>query len=945
MTKEQAVIKVQSLIERYNSLTPGEKKMNEEMTKARFIRPLFESLGWNFEEDVLLEDNISNGRVDYNLQINGRTKFFLEAKPLKADLDSFEYSKQATNYAWLKNVNWAVLTDFEGIRIFYPAERGQAKACLRLDMKDYIPSFDDLWVLSKESFQKDLIDLQAVKWGAKPEQIKVGQQLAEDMNTWRKSLSNHFKTWNKLQDKDLDEGVQKILDRFIFIRSCEDRMLENDSLRSKYRIWQEQGRKGNFLAHLKPFFAEYKKNYNSGLFDDHPVMDWEISSECFDEIINGLYRSKNGQEYDFSIIDADVLGSVYEQYLGHLLQKSDDGDTSKKKRKSQGIYYTPTFIVDYIVNNTLGKMLQEKSPQEIAHLKILDPACGSGSFLIKAFDLLTDYYYLQKVNEKFDTKTKIGKLQQAFRKRDGVGELPVSQKMSILRNNIYGVDLDEQAVEIAQLNLLLKTLEKKQELPHLSNIKIGNSLIDDPTIAGEYAFNWNERFPGVMKDGGFDVIIGNPPYIKEYVNKSAFDGLHTSPYYQGKMDIWTLFACKAIDLLKDGGCFSFIAPNNWLTNAGASIFRNKILSEGEIVSFIDFGDYRVFEEAGIQTMVFVFQKKKPEQSYKVLYEKIVDKNISTDKLIASLNSAKSNQIDGIEIETVNLQPDKMLNKSITFSSDQRNELLDKIESRKNFILQDNEVAQGIVGAPDQCFIAKNISNFTDEEKKYLKTFHTSASRYFTNQSPLFIFYISEKNFKNNSISNYPNIEHHFKPYKNLLQASKVKYGTPNKPYYYLHRERDEKFFLKGAKIVSQSRVANPSFCYTEDEYYGSRALNYIITDRINLRYLTALLNSRLTYFWLKNRGKQLGDLLQIDKGPLTSIPILTASIEKETKVVELVNKIIELNKVFSTVEKNTNRWNQINTEIQKTDDLIDQKVYELYGLNNKEVEIIEKVNS
>ena len=942
MTKVQAKEKIKQLIERYQNLTAQEKLMNEETTKAKFIRPLFEALGWDFEEDVLLEDKISHGRVDYNFQIDGKTKFFLEAKSLKADIDNLEYAKQATNYAWLKNINWAILTDFCGIRIFYPAEKGQVKSFIHLNMDSFLESFEKLWLLSKESFQNDLLDKEASEYGAKPEEIKVGQQLSEDMNSWRLSLSEHFKTWNqKLTDKDIDEGVQKILDRFIFVRSCEDRGLENDSLRSKYRIWQDDGRKGNFLAHLKLFFAEYKKNYNSGLFDDHPCMDWEIASDCFDGIINGLYKSKNGQEYDFSVINADVLGGVYEQYLGHLLSKSADGDDSKKKRKSQGIYYTPTFIVDYIVQNTLGKVLQEKPPIEIADLKILDPACGSGSFLIKAFDYLVTYEAVKESHNKFDLKTKLGKLQQAFQKHDGLKEPSTTDKLNILRNNIYGVDLDEQAVEIAQLNLLLKTLDKKQELPHLGNIRIGNSLIDDPKIAGDRAFNWNDEFSEVMKDGGFDIIIGNPPYIKEYVNKSAFDGLHNNPYYQGKMDLWTLFACKAIDLLKDGGYLSFIAPNNWLTNAGASIFRNKILAEGEIVKFIDFGDYKVFEEAGIQTMIFVFQKKKPQSSYKVSYEKINDKDISADNLINSFNSTRKDQINGIEIAEINLEPNKLQDKLITFSSGLKNELLNKIENQKNFVLQDNEVAQGIVGAPDQCFITKNISDFTDNEKKYLKNFHTSANRYFAGKSSEYIFYLSEKNFSGKKINDYPNIFNHFEPHRNLLEQSKIKYGTPNKPYFYLHRERDENFFTKGPKIIAQSRTSYPSFCYTEDEYYGSRALNFIKTDRINLKYLTALLNSRVAYFWLKNKGKQLGDMLQIDKGPLMVTPLLKTDSEKEKMITGLVDRILGLNKELQSIDRGTNRWNQISTEIQKTDQLIDQKVYELYGLNKKEIEIIE----
>ena len=213
-------------------------------------------------------------------------------------------------------------------------------------------------------------------------------------------------------------------------------------------------------------------------------------------------------------------------------------------------------------------------------IKVLDPACGSGSFLIKALEAIAEKY------KEFGSDNE-------------------HIKRQILLENIYGVDLDMQAVEIARLNLLINSLDTKEVLPMLDkNIKNGNSLIfgTDEELEKQFGknwrdkkpFNWQEQFPQVFKQGGFDVIIGNPPYIKEDVNKNAFDGLHNSSYYQGKMDLWTMFACISIDLLKDGGTMSFIAPNSWVSNAGASIFRDKILREGELKAFIDFGDYKVF---------------------------------------------------------------------------------------------------------------------------------------------------------------------------------------------------------------------------------------------------------------------------------------------------------------------------------------------------------------
>lgn len=885
MTKEQTKEKIQQLIKKYDSLNSQGKKMNEENTKNQFIRPLFEALGWNFEDDVLLEDKISHGRVDYNFQINGKTKFFLEAKPLKADIESYEYSKQATNYAWLKNINWAVLTDFEGIRIFYPAERGQVKSCLRLDLKDYISSFDDLWILSKESFQNNLIEEKAVKWGAKPEKIKVGEQLAEDMNTWRKNLYEHFKTWNsKLADQELDEGVQRILDRFIFIRSCEDRGLENDSLRSKYRIWEEQGRKGNFLAYLKPIFKEYKDNYNSGLFDDHPVMDWEISSECFDEIIDGLYRSKNFQEYDFSIIDADVLGSVYEQYLGNLLSKSDDGDISKKKRKSQGIYYTPTFIVDYIVQNTLCRVLQEKSPEEIANLKILDPACGSGSFLIKAFD----YLYTQKIKKKNKPRFKNGKfalLKKAFKNRDGVEDLSLIQKINILKNNIYGVDLDQQAVEIAQLNLLLKVLEKEKKLPKLNNIRCGNSLIDDPKIVDDKAFEWNEEFTEVMQNGGFDIIIGNPPYVRVDDLGEKEKNLWKKEFRvsTGKYDLYYLFLEKSLKLLKDGGFLGFIIPNKFCVADSAKTLRKMILDNSSIVSIVSVSEIDVFKDASNYPVLILIKKGEESREINISYAKNVDQLLNPSGY--TLFSRDINNLPG------SVFPINTSNSSIEITKK---------------ILANNKRFEDVVKISEGLRLPVNKEEKINSDFMIVKQYQ--FDRYTTVDKGTFI---SEKNL----------IE--------VISPKSLRYSN-----------------IMGNKILIAEDALRITATIDWDKSVPQGGVYFAASsDKVNLKWLLALLNSKLLSFIYKTlfSGMHMGGgYLRYRSEFLKELPLPPNNGEDEQILIKLTDEMLNLNKELQNVQKGTNRWNQINSEIQKIDKLIDQKVYELYGLNKKEIEIVEK---
>lgn len=615
---EKTKQEITKLVEKYNKLKAENKikNYNEAQTISGFIEPLFMLLGWDVHnlEEVTPEENISGDRVDRAFRINGITKFFLEAKSMKADLDVESYARQAIKYAWNKGVNYAVLTDFEGIKVFNANAHSKTlrdKIIFQISCENYVSDFEKLLFLSKKSFERGELDKYAEEHFKKAQKLTVNEKLFGDLRKAREILTDSFRGWNtELSQEDLDEGIQRILDRLVFIRVLEDRKLEDLILRPLARY----DKKNQEIFHsLIGKFRELDEIYNSNLFQEHACEKWENHDlGDFKKVIEILYGT-DVYEYDFKEIPADILGGVYENYLGYIAQnpikveakgskllqvegKKEIKEKSRKKRKEQGIYYTPKFIVDYIVKNTLGEKLKEvKSANELKKIKVLDPACGSGSFLTRA---------LEEINNKY---------------KDFGNKGDQNTKTEIILSNIYGVDLDSQATELAKLNLLLDTLERKEKLPNISNIKVGNSLISGSekefqkcfgkNWRNKKPFNWQEEFSEVFQQGGFDVIIGNPPYIKEFVNKSVFDGLHNSPYYQGKMDIWTMFGCVAIDLLKDGGILSFIAPNNWITNAGSSIFRDKILKDGELKTFIDFGDYKIFEQAGIQTMIFVFEKK------------------------------------------------------------------------------------------------------------------------------------------------------------------------------------------------------------------------------------------------------------------------------------------------------------------------------------------------
>lgn len=951
MIKEQAKEKIQILVTKFNALVSNDlNRYSEEETKQGFIVPLFTALGWDMQEklEVSLEERISGDRVDFGFYVNNRPQFYVEAKSFKADLNDEKFARQAIKYSWNKGVTWAVLTDFKTIKVFnadFQSDKLFHSLFFEISCDEYIDKFEQLWLLSKEAFLNGDLNRKAQESGKAIKRVSVTESLYKDLTECRKILTEAIKFWNEnVSEHDIDEGVQKLLNRLVFIRVLEDREIEPHLLKNLIREWEagkyEKSRPPLYGVMVQKF-RELDEQYNSNLFSPHPFEQWEEHDDKTKKVIDILYGKPGYYEYDFKIMPADVLGAVYENYLGYKLAQSKKGLTSDKdakKRKEHGIYYTPEFIVDYIVKNTLTPILQKcQTIDDIMKIKVLDPACGSGSFLIKAVDAIYQRYH-----------------EMSFRGSS------TYKKIQIITQNIYGVDLDSQAVEIARLNLLINAVEEKILLPSLAkNIKNGNSLISgtDEELKKYFGkdfrdkkpFNWQEEFPEVFKQGGFDVIIGNPPYIKEFVSKDAFDGLHQSPYYQGKMDIWTMFGCISIDLLKDRGMVSFIAPNNWVSNAGASIFRDKILKEGELKVFIDFGDYKIFADAGIQTMVYVFEKQKPEKKYTVEYLRINDKNIEEGKLISSIHGEK---------QKIQIEPEKLIDKNITFADSESGSIFDKIESKKNFELNDDEISNGIhhhhdsvnkdrqaiLGAGfkvgDGIFVLsdseKNAIPFNDKELELIKPAYTTEqlSRWYGDHHNKEWVIYTDSSFKDSKkIDSYPNIKKHLDKFKKVITSD-------NKPYG-LHRAKKEKFF-KGEKIIALRKCLRPTFTYVNFDSYVSATFYIIKSERINQKYLTAILNSNLTAFWLKNKGKMQGNNYQLDKEPLVNISIFLGDEKQQEIIINMVDKIIILNKELREITENSDKWQKLKEEIEKTDKLIDQKIYELYGLTEEEIKVVKK---
>lgn len=491
---------------------------------------------------------------------------------------------------------------------------------------------------------------------------------------------------------------------------------------------------------------------------------------------------------------------------------------------------------------------------------------------------------------------------------------------------------DEKFKSFFSKNMFEFSFDEKEAIKEFANLKKEYDNIFN--LESNHPFEWRFEFPEILDDDGnfkgFDLIIGNPPYIKENDNKDLFTNTKKLRTYQGKMDIWYHFVGRGFDILKNNGYLAFIATNNWVTNSGAKKLRNIVLEESQILSLVDFSSFMVFDSASIQTMIMQFQKIKPPKNYEFHFAKITTQTPIYEDVI---NLLKNEKTQNNEILSINLTPKKFIDKTLNFTKSDYEELFNKIQKYGKFYLEESEVAQGIVPAIDEAFVIKDKNVFSKNEQCFIKEYYTGLSgKFYSSFTDKYLIYLSNKNYSGN-LDDLPNLKQHFQKYKEILKESKIKYKTPNKPYFYLHREREEKFFKKGEeKIISQVRCIEPIFVYSNENFYGSRALFFIQTCRINLKYLTGVLNSKLIAFWLKHKGKIQGNLFKIDKEPLLNIPIVNINSKNE----KLANKLISLvDEILKAKEQNKN------ANTQELENKINSLVYKLYNLTEDEIKIIE----
>lgn len=901
-SKAQAKEKIKKLIEKYERVKKAKqiRRYDESNTRKDFIMPLFQALGWDTyneftDREVVEEETAVKGWVDYSFRINNIPQFLLEAKALKVDLDKVKWAKQAVTYGWNKGIPWVVLTDFEGLKLFnseWLVETPHPN--LEFTYDEFLTHLDDLWFLSKPSIEKGELDKQAEKWGIKAKRLKVSEKLATDLLKWRGLLYNVFRPFNKdKSEEDINESVQRVLDRLIFIRVCEDRQLEEKILWQALQKWINKGRKpDNFMKELKPIFEKFDDEYNSNLFQPHLCERLDCYGEPFEKIIEDLYADKEkGVKYDFSAIPADVLGSIYEQYLGYIQEK---GTVNGTKRKKHGIYYTPEFIVDYIVQNTLGKASKEKSQREVKNIKVVDPACGSGSFLIKAFAVLDKHLKGKKA------------------KKDAGSAIDAVRKFNILKNNIYGVDLDSQAIEIARLNLLLKALEPNHKLPMLSdNTKVGNSLVfsQPKTLKKHFGenwkkqkpFDWKNEFPKIFKDGGFDVVIGNPPYIdSETMTKSQpeFRKYCTETYLsaKGNWDLFCVFIEKGLNLLKDGGYFGMIVPNKLLSADYAKQIR-EILEQYKIISIRDYSTVPVFE-ASVYPIVIIVKKESLEKKHKIIIESFGEAGLrfSGEVLQEKLKSYRKGWQLSFE-------------RGIDFKFLDRN---------KSKIKQLKEICE-VHGAAtvSEAYEIKKILKEKNGQKNFFKFINTGTiDRYLSlwNRQPT--RYLKDS---------------YNKP---IVLKKDLKKLLPR-------RNRD----ASSKKIIVAGVTKDLQCILDKGQYLAGKSTSIVISRELDPKIVLAILNSKLMTTIYKKIFRSLalgGGYLNVGPRQLSSLPIIVPSGKTKRVLIKTVDKMLNLNESFQKCSEDSDEYRTIQGKIEKVDKQINQLVYKLYNLTPEEIEMVEE---
>jgi type I restriction-modification system DNA methylase subunit len=981
MTRQEAKLQIQKLVDRYHEHREQylAADYNEAKTRQDFINPLFKALGWDIDNErgdseayreVIYEDKVlvrgQQKAPDYGFRLQGSGKarlFYVEAKkpsvkpPLKLNREA---AYQLRRYGSSAQVPLSILTNFEDFMVYdctrVPNQNDSASVARikHLTYDRYVAEFDFLYdTFSHEAVTRGRFDKFVQSDAVKKGKDTLDKRFVQSLDEWRLYLAKSIATSNKkIDDEQLNYAVQLLIDRLIFLRFCEDRAVE------PYGQLKQETTKGDLYKNLFGLFKKADAKYNSGLFDfkkDTITPALKVDNKVIRNIVEDLYYPNCN--YEFSVMPVEILGNAYEQFLGKIIRitpaRSVKIDEKPEVRKAGGMYYTPQYIVNYIVEQTVGKLITGKTPNQISELKIVDPACGSGSFLLGAFEYLLNYHS-QWYHQNPTATRKGGEVLTPQ------GTLTTREKKRILLNNIYGVDIDANAVEVTKLSLLLKCMEGETEasiqqqlsmfhervLPDLdNNIKDGNSLVDTDFYDNQIdygferkikPFSWQKGFPPVFKQGGFDAVIGNPPYVRQELLidfKEYFEGHYR--VFHGMADLYSYFFERGIQLLNDKGLFGIIVANKWMrANYGEPL--RKWLKEQSIYQIIDFGDLPVFQSATTYPLILIAGKSNKANSH---FDFV---NVNTLEF--------SNLGSYLQDRFTRAGKDSLTAEGWNLASDAEQKLLNKL-AKTGVPLGEyvkGKIYYGIKTGLNEAFVIDEATRkaLIKEDKRsaeLIKPFLAGRDikRYQQPHSESSLILIPSgftnkvgKNPKSSWLwfsAAYPAIANHLKKFD---VKAKKRYDQGD--YWWELRPCDYYTEFEKPKIIIPAIVKNASYAWDENKIYSNDKTSIIPTTE---KYLLAILNSKACDYFLKSiASTKQGGYFEYKPMYIEKLPIPQP--KDKSAINELVTTLLALN-AESLGESLPANLQQLQNRIAHTEEKIDELVYELYQLTPEEIKLVE----
>ncbi len=972
---------------------------NETQLRREFLDPFFEALGWDVHnrqgyaeayKEVIHEDSIKIGgstkAPDYCFRAGGGVRsFFVEAKKPSVDIrDAISPAYQLRRYAWSAKLPVSILTDFEELAVYdcriRPVKTDKAATARVIYRRytEYLDWWDELHGLfSPEAIRRGALDKFVTSKKVKKGTAEVDAAFLDEIESWRTALARNIALRNQdLSQRDLNFAVQRTIDRMIFLRICEDRGIE------PYGALQSLQNGPTAYRRLGELFQRADERYNSGLFyftpekgradpPDELTLGLTIDDKPLKDIIKRFYYPDS--PYEFSVLPAEILGQVYEQFLGKVIRltKRHQAKVEEKPevKKAGGVYYTPSYIVDYIVKQTVGKLVEGRTPRQLSKLRVLDPACGSGSFLIGAYQYLLDWHrdqYLAADPEKHAR----GRPPRLYRGTSGDWRLTTAEKKRILLNNIYGVDIDPQAVEVTKLSLLLKVLEGESQqtlsnqlrlfheraLPDLSsNIKCGNSLIgpdfyddgqmsllDEEERYRVNVFDWKAEFPDILrgKNPGFDAMIGNPPYIRMEAFKELKSYLREHYCsHDERSDLYVYFIEQEHNLLRDGGKFGMIVSNKFLRAKYGQNIRTRIGEVAAVERILDLAGLRVFRKPTVRTIVLITTKSGEETATEYSPPPLNDDFLSVQAGTTALSEVADPLI--YLVGHGELRPEGW-----TLLRPEHLALMDRLAQGATSLLEvsGNQICMGVKSGLTEAFIISaetraEILRQNPEAEAIIRPFLQGRNirPYQLVPNDEFLIYTHH----GIDMSAYPAVLEHLRPFRTRLESRATKqnwYELQQPQYGYVT-------FLEKPKIVFPDIATTCRFALDTDGYFGANTVYFLPLDDLRL---LALLNSRLGFFYFKQTCAALegaGEAyLRFFGQYLENFPVVLpkrSEKRRNNRMVELVERMLLLHKDLDS-PKTAHARTVIERQIEATDRQIDRLVCELYGLTDEEIAIVEE---